>query len=210
MQQSRRERLRGNGVQLYWGLAWGCCACMWVLLLPQLGTGCISPQSSWEHPQVGLGPLLPPPPAWDMGRSPQSHRHPVCFSSHGELSASLLLPAGGTQDDPSGSIPLLFPHGNPHSWRWLPSPPLTSEITAQGGGVGGEPGPTAVWGCSPACSRKALLSGLVRPIGSGSLCLQVMAGFDAQKHPPLFFFLFFSSSNRVAFGLFINSRSNKQ
>lgn len=77
--------------------------------------------------------------------------------------------------------------------------------------MGGEPGPTAVWGCSPACSRKALLSGLVHPIGSGSLCLQVMAGFDAQKHPPLFFFfLFFSSSNRVAFGLFINSRSNKQ
>lgn len=133
----------------------------------------------------------PPPPAWDMGRSPQSHRHPVCFPSHGELSASLLLPAGGTQDDPSGSIPLLFPHGNPHSWRWLPSPPLTSEITAQGGGVGGEPGPTAVWGCSPACSRKALLSGLVHPIGSGSLCLQVMAGFDAQKHPSLFFLLIF-------------------
>lgn len=181
-----------------------CCCRSW-------GRGASPHRAAGSIPRWVSARCSPPPPAWDMGRSPQSHRHPVCFSSHGELSASLLLPAGGTQDDPSGSIPLLFPHGNPHSWRWLPSPPLTSEITAQGGGVGGEPGPTAVWGCSPACSRKALLSGLVHPIGSGSLCLQVMAGFDAQKHPPLFFFfLFFSSSNRVAFGLFINSRSNKQ
>lgn len=111
-----------------------------------------------------------PPPAWDTGRSPQSHRHPVCFSSHGELSASLLLPAGGTQDDPSGSIPLLFPHGNPHSWRWLPSPPLTSEITARGGGVGGgSPAPQLCGAAAQLAAGKLCFRGSCAPLAQG-LC----------------------------------------
>lgn len=170
LQQSRRERLRGNGVQLYWGLAWGCCACMWVLLLPQLGTGCISPQSSWEHPQVGLGPLLPPPPQPGTWGGPHKATVTPCAS-----------PATGNCQHPSCSLQVghrMTPAAPSHCSSPMGTPtagagclPLRSPLKSQHreGGWGGSPAPQLCGAAAQLAAGKLCFRGSCAPLAQG-LC----------------------------------------